>query len=91
MYKITEYFGWVNFIPALVVLVSLPLLSNERFNDKNAVASILLMQCVVSLSMVYASRQKALGSVIGDKAYPASMVAYVLFALISYRWYWYGS
>lgn len=90
MYKITEYFGWFNLVTAFMVLVGLPFLGHARFHDKSAVVLILLMQGVVSAAMIYASRQKSRGSVIGDKAYPASIASYVLFALIGYRWYWYG-
>ena len=43
-------------------------------------------QALVAAALVYASQQRLLGSEIGEKAYPAALVAYLLWACMMLRW-----
>lgn len=83
----TSRFAKFNGLFAILGLAALPWTTIPQAMDKMAVGSLLLMQLVVSASMLYCAEQKIKGSDIGHKAYPASLASYLLWLLISYRWY----
>lgn len=87
MYRFSEYFGWLNIALPIGILLWLPFTEAALSHDKASLTSILIMQILVGSSMVYSSRKKSQGLEIGYKAYPASIAAFVLFALIAYRWF----
>lgn len=87
MYKITEYFGWLNLIAAAIGLIASPLVELPEKLNPGALVFILVLMGIVSAAMVFASRQKAVGTDIGDKAYPATLGAYVLWAVMTFNWF----
>ena len=90
LYKITERFGWFNCIAAFVCLVGIMMFGTKEGHSIESVSMVLLLQAVIGASIVYSSQQKLEGTDIGDKAYPATLMAYVLFILFAYRWLYAG-
>jgi hypothetical protein len=86
MYRLTEYFGWMNAVPGLLTLLVLPFITLPGSQPRGSWAGMLILHLVVSAALVFASRQKQSGADIGHKAYPACLVAYGLFILMAYRW-----
>lgn len=87
MYKLTEYFGWLNLLAAAVGLVASPFAELPEKLNPGALVFILILMGVVAAAMIFASKQKAAGSDIGDKAYPATLAAYVLWAVMAFNWF----
>lgn len=87
MYKLTEIFGWVNLVAAAAGLVATPLVQLPQKLNPGALVFILVLMGIVSAAMIFASRQKAAGTDIGDKAYPATLAAYVLWAVLAFNWF----
>ena len=87
MYKLTEYFGWLNLVAAAIGLAASPFLSLPEHINTGALIFILGLQCVVSAALIFSSRQRAAGTDIGEKAYPATVAAYVLWAVMAFNWF----
>ena len=85
-YKITASFGWLNIVFSLCGIATVLLQGSIPSYRTEAIMMVFLLQSVIGASIVYASKQKAAGTDIGEKAYPATLAAYVLFALFVYRW-----
>jgi hypothetical protein len=90
LYQITERFGWFNCLAAFLGLVAVITFGSLQGHSAESVSMVLLLQAAVGASIVYASKQKAAGTDIGEKAYPATLTAYILFALFAYRWLYAG-
>ncbi|MDF1643563.1 MAG: hypothetical protein P1U80_05205 [Pseudomonadales bacterium] len=91
IYKSTMYFGWLNVVGALLCLVTMPFYDLAAHgllaqHSGASIASMAFLQCLVGGSLVYSSKQRVLGSDLGEKAYPASLVSFLLFALIGSQW-----
>ncbi|WP_421868699.1 hypothetical protein [Motiliproteus sp.] len=85
-YRLTELFGWLNLLLALLSVLALPMIEPPAGMEKLSLGSVQFLWILVAAAMTYASKQKLLGSDIGHKAYPATLAAYLLFALICYRY-----
>ncbi len=48
--------------------------------------AMMILHGVVSAVLAYAAQQKRLATEIGDKAYPAALVSYLLWACMMWRW-----
>jgi hypothetical protein len=88
IYQITERFGWFNCIAALLGLAGAAIYAPLFEQTTESLVMLLILQLLIGTSMVYASRQKRAGTDIGEKAYPATLVAYLLLALIVWRWFY---
>ena len=87
MYKLTEYFGWLNLIAAAIGLAVSPFVELPEKLNPGALIFILVLMAIVSAALVFASRQRAAGTDIGEKAYPATVAAYVLWAVMAFNWF----
>ena len=87
MYKATQYFGWLNLVAAAIGLIASPMIELPEKLNPGALVFILVLMGIVSAAMIFASKQKAAGTDIGDKAYPATLAAYVLWAVMAYNWF----
>lgn len=85
-YKITASFGWLNIVFSLCGMATVLIQGGIQGYRTEAIMMALLLQSTIGASIVYASHQKAAGTDIGEKAYPATLAAYILFALFIYRW-----
>jgi len=85
-YKITASFGWLNIIFSLCGIATVIFQGSIQGYRTEAVMMVLLLQSIIGASIIYASHQKTAGTDIGEKAYPATLAAYILFALFVYRW-----
>ncbi|MBL4584702.1 MAG: hypothetical protein JKX83_08805 [Pseudomonadales bacterium] len=86
IYKCTEYFGWLHFLPALLCLAVLPFYDVPVTLSKASVGATAFLLTLVGGSLIYSSRQQFMGTDLGEKAYPASLVSYLLFVLIGAQW-----
>lgn len=86
MNKLVEGFGYANIAAAAAGFVFIEDLAQWAKSNISSCVLMLVIMTLVSAALAYASRQKAAGTDIGHKTYPATLVAYLLFALISYRW-----
>lgn len=87
MYKLTECFGWLNLLAMGIGLLASPWIELPAKLNPGALLFILILGLVVAAAMVFASRQKAADTDIGDKAYPATLAAYVLWAVTAFNWF----
>lgn len=87
MYKFTEYFGWLNLLAAAIGLGGSPFISLPEKLNPGALVFILALMGIVSAAIIFASRQKRAGTDIGDKAYPATLAAYLLWAVMAFNWF----
>jgi hypothetical protein len=85
VYKITEWVGWAN-LPVIAAIVT-GLLGAPLGMPYSSAVSMALLQLLVSAALIYTSRQKQLGTDIGHKSYPATLVAYVLWVLMVLHWF----
>jgi hypothetical protein len=90
LYQITERFGWFNCVAAFVCLIGIMTFGTVEGYSAESVGMVLILQAFIGASIVYASQQKAAGTDIGEKAYPATLAAYVLFILFAYRFLYGG-
>jgi hypothetical protein len=86
VYKLTAAWGWLNAACAAFALVAVFIFSFPEPITPSAIVVLALMQAAVSFALIYASGKCAVGEEIGEKIYPASLVAYLLFFLILARW-----
>lgn len=87
MYKLTEYFGWLNLVVMTIGLMSSPWIERPEKLNAGALVFILILGGLVASAIIFASRQKAAGTDIGDKAYPATLAAYILWAVTAFNWF----
>lgn len=87
MYKLTELFGWLNLLAAALGLAASPLITLPANLNTGALVFILVLMAIVAAAMVFASRQRAAGTDIGEKAYPATLAAYILWAVMAFNWF----
>ena len=86
MYRLSEYFGWLNLLLAVMTALALLFGATPAGLEQVSLGSVLFLWLLVSAALTYASHQKYQGSDIGHKAYPATWVAYLLLILICYRY-----
>ena len=80
------WFGWINL--ATVALAGLLLIWQPHwvpFQGRGLLFTLLL-QTIVSMALIFAATQKRAGNLLGTKTFPATVVAYGLFALMAMRW-----
>ena len=87
MYKLTAFFGWINLIAATIGLAASPLITLPEKSNSGALVFILGLLGIVSVALIFASHQRAAGTDIGEKAYPATIAAYVLWAVMAFNWF----
>jgi len=87
MYKLTAFFGWINLMAATIGLSATPLITLPEKTTSGALIFILALLGIVSVALIFASRQRAEGTDIGEKAYPATIAAYVLWAVMAFNWF----
>lgn len=83
--RIVIGFGLLNFI-VLVVATIQPLGIQGLEYGLQRASSLMILQALVSAAMVYAGREKIRGSDLGKKAFPASLMSYVLWLCMTLRW-----
>ena len=83
--RITMAFGLLN---ALLLLIAtlMPLPFNGLEYGWSQASSLMILQGVVTAAMIYAASEKLRGSDIGLKAFPASIMSYVLWLCMFLRW-----
>ena len=86
LYKCTGYFGWLHLLPALFSLAALPFYEASPQYSKASIAALSFLLFLVGGSLAYSSHQRVKGTDLGEKAYPASLVSYLLFVLIGSQW-----
>jgi hypothetical protein len=84
-FKVLALFGFINLFFIVVALISPISLAGHDYAWPQA-AVLILIQGLVALAMLYVARQKFAGADIADKAYPAVVVAYVLWLCMVWRW-----
>lgn len=87
MYKATAFFGWINLMAATVGLGASSLIQLPAGITKGALIFMLALLGMISTAIIFASNQKTQGTDIGDKAYPATLAAYVLWAAMALNWF----
>ena len=87
MYKLTEIFGWLNLLAAAIGLTASPFVTLPEPLKAGAWVFILVLMAIVAAAIIFASKQKAAGSDIGEKAYPATLAAYILWAVMAFNWF----
>lgn len=87
MYKLTAFFGWINLMAATIGLSATQLLKLPENIGSDSVIFMLALQGLISAAIIFASRQKAEGTDIGEKAYPATIAAYILWAVMAFNWF----
>ena len=78
-------FGLLNSLLLIVVLFS-PLAVNGHLYGWQQASSLMILHALVSAAMVYAALEKQRGSDLGQKAFPASILSYVLWLCMVLRW-----
>lgn len=84
-YRLVAVFGLLNLV-ALVALCFVPIHVGERLYSWPQAAGQMLLQALVAVALIYAGQQRLIGSDIGEKAYPAALVSYLLWACMMLRW-----
>jgi len=87
MYKLTAFFGWINLMAATIGLAASPLIKLPEKINSGALIFILGLLGLVSVALIFASHQKTAGTDIGEKAYPATIAAYILWAVMAFNWF----
>lgn len=87
MYKFTAFFGWINLMGATIGLAATPMLPLPEKINSGALIFILALLGIVSVALIFSSHQRAEGTDIGEKAYPATIAAYVLWAVMAFNWF----
>lgn len=83
--RIVMSFGLLNgLLLLLAVFVPLPINGHEYGWEQ--ASSLLFLHGLVSAAMVYAALEKQRGSDLGHKAFPASIMSYVLWLCMVLRW-----
>jgi len=87
MYKVTAFFGWIHLMAATIGLGATPLITLPEGMDSGALIFMLGLLGLISAALIFASNQKAEGTDIGEKAYPATIAAYVLWSAMAFNWF----
>ena len=87
MYKLTAFFGWINLMAATIGLSATPLLTLPEKIGSDALIFMLGLLGLISAALIFASNQKREGTDIGEKAYPATIAAYVLWTVMAFNWF----
>jgi hypothetical protein len=87
MYKITAFFGWINLIAVTIGLSATPLITLPQRIGSDALIFMLGLLGLISAALIFASNQKSEGTDIGEKAYPATIAAYVLWSVMAFNWF----
>jgi hypothetical protein len=83
--RIAMGFGLLN-CALLLVAVFMPLPFGGHEYGWSQASSLMILHGLVSAAMVYAAREKMRGSDLGHKAFPASIMSYVLWLCMALRW-----
>ncbi len=84
-FKVLALFGLVNFLFIITALLR-PISIAEQSYGWHQASVLLMIQGLIASAMLYAARQKFAKADIADKAYPAVIVAYVLWLCMVWRW-----
>jgi hypothetical protein len=87
MYKVTAFFGWINLIAVTIGLSATPLITLPERIGSDSLIFMLGLLGLISAALIFASNQKSEGTDIGEKAYPASIAAYVLWTAMAFNWF----
>lgn len=87
MYKVTAFFGWIHLMAVTIGLGATPLINLPENIGADALIFMLGLLGLISAALIFSSNQKAKGTDIGEKAYPASLAAYVLWAAMAFNWF----
>jgi hypothetical protein len=85
IYRCWSVFAVANLL-VLAVALFWPIEIGEREYGLKQAALLMAIHGLVSTAMIYASVQKKRGSDIGEKAYPAALMSYVLWLCMAMRW-----
>lgn len=77
--------GLLNGVLVAMALVT-PLTVNGREYGWSQALSLMILHGLVSAVLMYAAREKQRGSDLGYKAFPASIMSYVLWLCMFLRW-----
>lgn len=83
--RIVMAFGLLN-AWLLLIAALMPLSFNGLEYGWSQASSLMILQGLVAAAMIYAAREKIRGSEIGRKAFPASIMSYVLWLCMVLRW-----
>mgnify|MGYP004002830417 CR=1 FL=1 len=68
-------------------LAATPLLNLPEKITSGALIFMLALLGAVSAALIFSSQQKNEGTDIGEKAYPATIAAYILWAVMAVNWF----
>ena len=85
LYKLSAAFGWLNLLFSVIGLIALLFIIPVAYG-RAATTMVLLMQGIIGFALIYAAGRKLVGDVVGDRIWPASLVAWLLFAAFAVRW-----
>ncbi|MBB3167279.1 hypothetical protein [Simiduia aestuariiviva] len=80
------YFGWLNLAVAASAACLWIWQPHWLPYNGHGMGFTLILQGVVAAAMIFAVKQRQAGTLLGSKAFPATMVAYGLFLLMALRW-----
>lgn len=83
--RIVMAFGLLNVL-LLFIATLIPLPFNGLEYGWPQTSSLMILQGFVAVAMIYAASEKIRGSDIGRKAFPASIMSYVLWLCMFLRW-----
>ncbi len=84
-FKVLALIGIVNLLLIGAALIEPIAIAGHDYGWQQA-AVLILIQALIALAMLYAAGQKLARADIADKAYPAVLVAYVLWLCMLWRW-----
>jgi hypothetical protein len=80
------WFGWANLALICGMVLILGWMPDWLPYRGEGLTFTLILQLAVSLGLIFTTRQKRAGSLLGSKTFPAAIVAYGLFLLMAQRW-----
>lgn len=86
MLRFFKYFGWMLTGLFVFLVATLPWLKPDSL-DTASVVFFAALYALASASIAYASQAALDGKAIGHKAFPASLVAFLLVSLMVYHWW----
>ncbi|CAA0102095.1 hypothetical protein [Zhongshania aliphaticivorans] len=85
LFRVVMGFGLLNCL-LLTVAVVTPLTVKGLSYGWAQAPSLMIFHVLVSAAIVYATKEKMRGSDLGHKAFPASIMSYVLWLCMALRW-----
>jgi len=81
-----KYFGWILTGLFAFLAATLPWLKPDSV-DTASIVFFAILYTLASASIAYSSQAALEGKAIGHKAFPASLVAFLLVSLMVYHWW----